>query len=95
MEGLTALIVAPLWPAIIWSLVELLSEPIKARFGSAPLPILPLIIGAASGPTGVAVLVTLTPQVESFPAIHSIVIGIGAGAFAVAMHEAKKQVLHK
>jgi ammonia channel protein AmtB len=90
IDGLTAILVAPLWPGAIWGIVEILSEIVKARLGSRFLPILPLAIGAASGPTMVAVLVALTPQVESFPIAHSIVIGIGAGAFATSIHETKK-----
>ena len=83
----TAIAFAPFWAATIWGVVELVK-----RTGKVPrpmLPILPLIIGVITGPAAVEFMVMCVESVDSFPAVHSLAVGLGAGAFASSIHDTK------
>ena len=81
-----ALGVAAIWPMAIWGIVEIAKEfPLSKQ----AILILPLALGALTGPIGVHIMVECVDGVEAFPAVHSVVVGLGAGSFASYMYRIK------
>lgn len=86
----TALALAMAWPGIIWAIVEAVKR--TKRVPKRVLPLIPLVIGALTGPTMVEIMVMSVDGVETFPLLHSIVVGLGAGAFASSIHDTRSGV---
>ena len=88
LEDPTAIAIATAWGAAIYAVVEVAKRPLPRR----SWPILPLVVGGLSGPTVVEfMLASGVAGVEGFPILHSIVVGVAAGAMASKAHEMRER----
>ena len=85
-EAAAALAIAAIWPPCIWGVVEIAKRYTPRRWW----PLLPLAIGLVSGPAVVAAMVEAVDFVDHFPAVHALMVGLGAGGFASSIHATKK-----
>ena len=81
-----AIAIAGVWALSIWGVVELAKNYVPRRWW----PLLPLAIGMISGPAVVSAMVEAVDWVDHYPLIHSLVVGIGAGGAAMAIHSTKE-----
>ena len=83
-----AIAIAGIWALGIWGVVELIKNYVPRRWW----PLLPLAIGLVSGPAVVSAMVESVDWVDHYPLIHSLVVGVGAGGAAMAIHEGRESL---
>ena len=84
----TVIAIAAAWPGLIWAIVEAIKRGLTLPKWLRPT--LPLVIGILSGPAVVELMVSMSTLIDSFPALHSLVVGLGAGAFASSIHDTRE-----
>lgn len=83
-----SLAIAGAWALGIWGVVELTKNYVPRRWW----PLLPLAIGLVSGPAVVSAMVEAADWIDHYPTVHSLVVGVGAGGAAMAIHEGRESL---
>lgn len=84
------------WSACIFAAISLFEKvPGLAERGwwAALLPLLPMILGALTGPFAVPILANFLPWLEGLGSGSAMVIGAGAGAVAASSDKVRRQTI--
>lgn len=94
MEFAAAILTA--WSAAIFAVIEAVGRVPGVREHPAwvrALPLMPLIIGGATGPWVVPLLAAHVPWLTGVGPGAAVLIGVGAGAMAASGHSARRQTV--
>lgn len=93
MEFATAILAA--WSAAIYAVIRVLNASAlgAASWWARVLPLMPLILGALSGPTVIPLIAEHVAWLSEVGPLAAVVLGVGAGAVAASGHKAQRQTM--
>jgi NADH:ubiquinone oxidoreductase subunit 5 (subunit L)/multisubunit Na+/H+ antiporter MnhA subunit len=97
MNELGAIAIAGIWPVGIFWVTEAIGRAFikHTRHRGWLMPLIPLALGVISAAALVPMMIATVDFVESMPALHQAVVGLGAGGFAIAVHDSKQGIMRR